>query len=159
MALRLGNKSTGVAVESQKEVERRCVRDVIAINVVSGLAKCLQDLIWSWIWCLMAVTVVTFRLAFIWGSLVEVDCGIACFSPKDKWRLGVNHHGSCFLGDGLDHAFGNAILMVSIGRTWFVCSATRSEHLSEGLIVIFSVAIIIPNSFHFVSDGVHSGLT
>jgi len=89
---------------------------------------------------------------------VEVDCGIDCFSPKDKWRLGVNHDRSCFLGDGLDHAFGNPILMVSVGRTWFVCCATSGEHQSEGCVDIFSAAIIAPKSLHFVSHGVNSGL-
>jgi hypothetical protein len=158
MALRHGDKSTGVAVQLPNVVERSFVRDFIAISVLSGLAKCLQHLVWSWIWCLIAVAVVSFCYAFVWGSLVEVDCSIDCFSPKDKWRLGVNHHGSCFRGDGLDHAFGNGILMVSLGRTWFICCATSSEHLSEGLIVIVSTAIVEPKSFHFVSHGVNSGL-
>jgi len=49
MALRLGDKSTGVAAESSKVVERRIVRDFIAMIVVRGLAKCLQHLVWSWI--------------------------------------------------------------------------------------------------------------
>jgi hypothetical protein len=89
---------------------------------------------------------------------VEVDCGIDSVSAKDKWCLRVNHHGSCFLGDGVDHGFGNGILRDSIERAWFVCCVTSSEHLSEGLIVIFSMAIVAPKSFHFVSHGVYSGL-
>jgi len=119
MALWLGYKSTGIAAESLKVVERSFVRDFIASIVVSGLAKCLHHLECSWIWCLIAVAVVSFREAFVWGSLVEVDCGIDYFSPKNNWRLGVNHHRSWVLGDGLDHAFGNAILMVSV---LFVCN-------------------------------------
>ena len=89
---------------------------------------------------------------------MEVDCGIDCFFPKDKWRLAVNHHGSCFLGDGLEHAFGDTILMASVGRTWFLCCATSSEHPLEGLIIIFSVANVALKLFDFVSHGVHLGL-
>jgi len=131
------------------------VRDIIAIIVVRVLAKCLQNLVWSETWCLIAFMVISFRSALVWGSLVEVHCGC---SPKVKRRPGVNHYGSCFLGDGLDHVFSNAILMVSVGRTWFVCCATSSEHQSEGLVVIFSAAIVAPKSFHFISHGVNSGL-
>jgi hypothetical protein len=47
MALRLGDKSTGIAAESLKVVERSFVRDFIAVIVVRGLAKCMQHLIWS----------------------------------------------------------------------------------------------------------------
>jgi len=158
IALQLRDKSTGVAAESPKVVERSFVRDFIAVIVVRGLAKCLQHLVWSWIWCLIAVAVVSFHYAFIWGSPVEVDCCIDCFSPKNKWRLGVNHHRSCILGDGLDYAFGNPILMVSVRRTWFVCCTTSCEHLSEGLVVVFSASNVAPKLFHFVSHGVNSGL-
>jgi hypothetical protein len=87
---------------------------------------------------------------------VEVDCSIDCFSSKDKWRRGVNYHGSCSLADGLDHVFGNAILMMSVGMTW--CCAPTSEHLSESVIVIFSTACVAPKSYHIVSHGVNSGL-
>jgi len=61
MALQLGDQSTGVAAESPEVVERSCVRDFIAIIVVGGLAKCLLHLVWSWIWYLVAVEVVSFR--------------------------------------------------------------------------------------------------
>jgi hypothetical protein len=89
---------------------------------------------------------------------VEVDCGIDCFSPKNKWRQGVNHHGSRLLGDGLDHVFGMPILMVSEGRSQFVCCSMSSEHLLEGLVVGFSTSIGAPKSFYFVSHGVNLGL-
>jgi hypothetical protein len=39
MALRLGDKSTGVAAESLKVVERSFVQNFIAVIVVRGLAK------------------------------------------------------------------------------------------------------------------------
>jgi len=158
MALWLRDSLTGVAAESPKMVESRFVRHFIAVIVVSGLANCLQHLVWSRIWCLIAIAVISFRWAFIWGSLVEVDCGIDCFSPKNKWCLGVNHHRSCFLGDGQYSAFGNPIQMESVGRTWFIRCTTSSEHLLEGLVVIFSVSIVAPKSFHFVSHRVNSGL-
>jgi hypothetical protein len=89
---------------------------------------------------------------------VEVDSGIDFFSPKDKWRLEVNRHRSCILGDGLNHVFGNPILMVRLGRTSFVCFAMSSVHQSEGPVVLFSAAIITLKLFYFVSHGVNSGL-
>jgi hypothetical protein len=61
MTLQLGDKSTGIAAESPKVVARSFVWDFIAIIVVSGLAKCLQHHVWSWIWCLIAVMVSSFR--------------------------------------------------------------------------------------------------
>ena len=66
MAFRLGDKSTGAAAESLKVGETSFVRDFIAIIVVRGLAKCLLHLVWSWIWCFIAVAVVSFRKAFVW---------------------------------------------------------------------------------------------
>jgi len=86
------------------------------------------------------------------------DCGVDCLSTTNTWRLGVNHHRSCVLSDGLDHVFSNSVRMVSLGRTWFVYCAASGEQLSEGLVVIISVAIIAPKSFYFVSHGVNSGL-
>jgi len=99
-----------------------------------------------------------FLLGLVWGWLVEVDRGIDCFSRKEKWRLGVNHHRWFFLSDRLDHALGNAILIVSVGRTWFVRCTTSTKHQSDGFVAIFSAAIIAPTSFHFVSYGINSGL-
>jgi hypothetical protein len=81
MALQFGDNSTGIAAGSPKVVERSFVRDFIAV-VVRGPAKCMQHLLWSGMWCLRAVVVISFRWAFVWGSLVEVDCGIHCFSQK-----------------------------------------------------------------------------
>jgi hypothetical protein len=107
---------------------------------------------------MIAVAVVSVRYAFVWGSLVEAACGIDCFSPKNKWHLGVNHHRLCFLGNGLDHEFRNPIRMVSVGKTLFVCRTMSSEHLSEALIVIFFSSIVAPKSFHFVSHGVNLGV-
>ena len=89
---------------------------------------------------------------------MEVDCGIDCFSLKYTWRLGVNYHRSYFLVDGLNHAFGNSGPIGSVGRAWFVCCNVRGEHQAEGLVVVFSVAIVAPKSFYFVSHGVNSGL-
>jgi hypothetical protein len=99
-----------------------------------------------------------FLFGFVWDSLVVVECSINCFSPKDKWCLGVNHHGSCFLTDGLDHALGNVIHMVSVRRTWFIRCARSSEYQSEGLIVIFSAAIGASKLFPIVFHGANSGL-
>ena len=45
MALRLGDKPTGIAAESPKVVERSFVRDFIPILGVRGLAKCLPHLV------------------------------------------------------------------------------------------------------------------
>jgi len=90
--------------------------------------------------------------------MVDVDCCIDCFSPRDKWRLGVNHHGSCFLSDGPHGAFGKTILMVTVGTKLFVCCAMSSEHQSECVVVLFPAARIAPKLFHFVSQGVISGL-
>jgi hypothetical protein len=61
MALRLRDESTGVAAKSPKVVERSIVQHFIAVIVVRGLAKCLQHLVWSWIWSFIAVMVVSFR--------------------------------------------------------------------------------------------------
>jgi hypothetical protein len=58
-----------------------------------------------------------FHETFHCCSPVEVGCGIDCFSPKIKWRIGDNHHRLWFLSDGLDHAFANPILIVSVGMT------------------------------------------
>jgi hypothetical protein len=49
MALQLGDKSTGEEAESPKVVVRSFVRHFIANIVMTGLAKCLQELEWSWI--------------------------------------------------------------------------------------------------------------
>jgi hypothetical protein len=61
MALRLRDKSTGIAAKSSKVVERSFARDFIDVIVVRGLAKCMQHLVGSRIWCLIAVAVVCFR--------------------------------------------------------------------------------------------------
>jgi hypothetical protein len=118
MALWLGDKSTGIEAESPKVVERSFLRDFIPIIVMRGLVKCLQHLVWSWIWCLIAIAVVSFCQAFFWSLFVEVDCSIDCLSPKNMWRVGVNLHRLYFLGDGLDHAFGDSVLLMSIWRAW-----------------------------------------
>ena len=89
---------------------------------------------------------------------MKIDCSIDCLTPRDKWHLGIDHHGWRFLGDGLDHAFGNTILMVSVGRTWFLCCAVSIEHQSDGHVVIFSVAMIAPKLGPLVSHGVNSSL-
>jgi hypothetical protein len=47
MVLKLGHKSTGLAAELLKVMERSIVRDFIAIIVARGIAKCMQHLIWS----------------------------------------------------------------------------------------------------------------
>jgi len=107
---------------------------------------------------MIGVVVIPFCQAFVRGSLVEVDCDIVCFSPKNRWCLGVSHLKSCVLGDSLDHAFGIIIPMVSVGRTMFVSYSMSSEHLSEGLVVVFSASIVAPKLCRFVSHGVNSGL-
>ena len=89
---------------------------------------------------------------------MEVDSGIDCFSPNNLQCLGVNHHRACFLVGGLDHSFGNPILMVRVGGTWFLCCAMSSKQQLDGLVVIFTVAIITPQLFHFLSNGVNSVL-
>jgi len=61
MGLWYGNKSTGIAAELPNVVERSFEQDDIAIIVVRGLAKCFRHLEWSWIWCLTAISVVSFR--------------------------------------------------------------------------------------------------
>jgi hypothetical protein len=59
-ALVLRDKLTGIAAESPKVVQMCIVRDFIVLNVVRGLAKCMQHLIWSWIWSSIAIMVVYF---------------------------------------------------------------------------------------------------
>ena len=139
-------------------VERCILGNVIATNGVRGLAKCMQHLVWSLIWCLIAVAVGPVRYAFVWGSLVEVDGGTDSFSPKHEWHLEVNHHRSCFLGDGLDHAFGHCIPMLSVGKIWCIRCTMSSKHQSEGLVVVFSVTNSRAKSFPFVSHRVSWGL-
>jgi len=48
--------------------------------------------------------------------------------------------------------------MLSIGRTWFICCTACSEHMSEGLVVIFSMATIASRLFYFLSHAVYSAL-
>jgi len=128
----LRDKLTGVAAKSPKEMKRGFVHDCLAINDVIGLAKCMQHLVWSWIWCFIAVAVISSCYTFVWSLLVEVDCGMDYLSPNYKWRLGVIHHRSCFLSDGLDHALHNFVLLVRVGRAWFICCTASSKHQPEG---------------------------
>jgi len=60
LALRFGDKSTGIAAESPRVVERSFEPDFIAVIVVRGLAKCMQQFVWSGIWCLIAVAFISF---------------------------------------------------------------------------------------------------
>jgi hypothetical protein len=89
---------------------------------------------------------------------MEIDCGINCVSPELNGSLGVNHHRLGFFSDCTNHLLGNAILIVSVLRAWFVCGTVGSENKSAGLIVIFSPSIIAPESLNFVSHCVYSGL-
>jgi len=56
----------------------------------------------------------------IWQWQMEVDCGDHCLSPRNKCRLELYEHRLGFLGECLDHTLRSPILMVSIGRAWFL---------------------------------------
>jgi hypothetical protein len=98
--------------------------------------------------------VVSFRQTLLSSSLGEVEFCTDCFSTKYKWRLEVNHHRSCHLGDSVDHLFDDPVLVLSIGRVWFVYCTTSGEHQSEGFVVMLSSSTIAPKLYYFVSNGV-----
>jgi len=78
--------------------------------------------------------------------------------PNAKCHLAVNCHGSCFLRYGLDYAFGSPIHMVSVRRAWFVWYTISSEPQPEGLVVLFSTAMIAWKSIDFKFPGISLGL-
>jgi len=82
---------------------------------------------------------------------MEIDCGIYCFSPELNGSLGVDHHRPGFFSDCMDHSFCNTILMMSICRAWLVCSTMGRKDISEGLIDVFSLSIISPESLDLIS--------
>jgi len=81
---------------------------------------------------------------------MEIDCSINCFSLELNWSLGVNYHRPGLFSDCTDHAFSNTILMVSVWRTWFVCRTMGRKDISEGLIVVFSLSVVAPESLDLV---------
>ena len=120
-------------------------------------AKSMKHLLWRFIRCLIAIAVI-YSEAFIRWSLMEIDCGIKCFSPELDESLGVNHHRPGYFSDCTDHLFCNTIVMVSIWRPWFVCSTAGSEDMSEGLIVVFSQSRVVPESLDLKSHWIYPGL-
>ena len=117
----------------------------------------MQHFVWRFVLCLIAIAVTSFQ-AFIWRSLMEIDCGINCFSPELNQGLGVNHHRVVLFSDCTDHAFGNTIRMVSVWTAWLVCCASGHKDISEILIVVFLLSIIAPELLDHVSHCVYSGL-
>ena len=156
--LLLGYMSTCIAAELPKVMERSCVQDFDAVIVVRGLAECMHHLLWSSRWCLITDSVGSFRYAFIWGLLVEVDCGTDCVSPNNKWHPGVKHHRSFILGDGLDHAFCDLNLLGNVVGARMMCCTTSSKHLSEGPVVGCTTSIISLKLFYFISSAINLGL-
>ena len=75
---------------------------------------------------------------------MDIDCSLNCFSPELNWSLGVNHHLPGLFSECTDHAFGNTILIVSIGRAWLICRTMGRKDISEGVIVVFSKSRITP---------------
>jgi len=117
----------------------------------------MQHLVWRFVQCLIAIAITSFQ-AFIWRSLMEIDCSINCFSAKLNGDLEVNHHHPGLFSDCMDHAFGNTILIVSVWRVLIVCCASSHKDISEGLIVIFSSSIVTPALLDLVSSRVYSRL-
>lgn len=89
---------------------------------------------------------------------MEVDRGVDSFSPKLVGCLGVNHHSSSLLGDGTDYSLSDTILLVRARQAWFICCAAGSEHQAEGLVIVFSSAIIASESCDLTAQGNYSGL-
>jgi len=73
----------------------------------------MQHFVWRFVWCLIAIKVTSFQ-AFVWRSLMEIDCSINRFSPELHGGLGVNHHRAGLFSYRTDHAFSNTIFMVSV---------------------------------------------
>ena len=82
---------------------------------------------------------------------MEIDCGINCLSSELNWSLGVNYYRLGLFSDCTDHAFSNPTLMVSIWMAWFICCTAGHKDMSEGLIVVFSTSIIVPESLDLIS--------
>jgi len=95
---------------------------------MSGLAKDMEHLVWSFVWCFVAITVISFCQAFVRESLMEVDRSGDDFSPKLDRCLRVNHHSSSLLSDGMDHPLSDSILVVRVRWARFVCCTAGSEH-------------------------------
>jgi len=82
---------------------------------------------------------------------MEVDRSVDSFSPKLDRCFGVNHHSSILLGDGTDHSLRDTVLVVRVGRAWFICCAAGSEHRAEGLVTVLSSAIVASESFDLIA--------
>jgi len=105
----------------------------------------------SFVLCFVAISVISFRQAFVRRSLKEVDCIVDSFSPKLDRCLGVNHLSSSLLGDGTDHSLSDTVLVVSVRQKRFICCAAGSKHRAEGLVIVLSSALIASESFDLIS--------
>jgi len=125
---------------------------------VGCLAKGMEHLVWCFMRCFVAISVISLCQAFVRGSLTEVDRGVDGFSPEMDRCLGINHHSSSLLGNGTDHSLSDSILVVRVGRARFICRTAGSEHRAEGLVVVLPSAIIAPKPSDLIAQSSDSGL-
>jgi len=69
-------------------------------------AKSMKNVEWGLVRCFIAISVISVQ-TFIRWSLMEIQCGINCFSPERNESLRVNHHQPVRSSDCMDHSFGN----------------------------------------------------
>ena len=94
--LHFSDGSAGVTSESTLVVERSLIRNLIAVSIMSRFAKSMQDFIWHFVRCLIAIVdSVPFQI-FIWCPLMEIDCSINWFSQELIGSLGVNQYCTAF---------------------------------------------------------------
>jgi hypothetical protein len=77
-----------------------------------------------------------------WRAAVKVACCLNQFSPKGSRELGIKYAGSGLRVEGLQHAFGYAILVLSEGGRRFKAYAASCENASEEGIIVFAAAIV-----------------
>jgi hypothetical protein len=128
--------------------------------IVSGLAKSVEHLVWSFVWCVVAFSAISLCQAFIGKSLMEVDCSVDGFSPTLDRCLRVNHYTTSLFGDGMEHSLSDSVLVVRGSRARFICCTAGSEPRVEGVVIVLSSAIIASEWFDLIAlaHDINSGL-
>jgi len=157
-ALGFRDKLAHIAAEFSQVVNRSLEWYLVASIIVGCLAKGMEHLVWSFVWCFVAISVISLCQAFVQRSLMEVARSVDGFSSKLDRSLGVKRHSSSLLVDGTDHSLSDSIPVVRVRRARCVCHTAGSEHWAEGLVVVLPSAIIAPKPSDLIAQSSDSGL-
>lgn len=76
--------------------------------------KCVEHQVWSFAYCFVALSVMSFQQGFSPISLKEADHSVDVFPPHLNRCMEVIHHRSSFVSDRTDHSHFESVLVVSV---------------------------------------------